>query len=473
MRSWRQRFYSMGPAWQVGVSGSGDESERLYYSMSLLFDMFLERAFQAAKVRFPKYAPDDALAYLGRDRRIRRGINEPAAAYASRLIRYLDDHLTQGNPFALMDQVYAYMQMPSLILRTVDRRGNWMLREADGTRSYLLNTGNWEWDVGALTSWGKYWLVMYNTTWTQGAFGEVVAPADEIAGLRAVIREWKPAGMTPQWVIVAFDNDSFSPAQPEPSDGNHLNWQTYSNYLDFDGSDDVVTHGNVAAMQFEYDDDWTLSVWFCTSASAGVQTIFCKRGASSPWVGYALTLQASGEIRVILKAAASALTLEGPVLNDGSWHHAAVRVTYPGAGFPGPSDVSLCIDGAEVSLSTITDSLAGTILSASNVSVGATYAVPGTIYEPFAGQLTNYAAWYEALSDSDMLDVFARGLAGDVSNIGAPVLRCPVGGSTYPTIVDAVGGENGTMTNMTTGDLIEHAVPGRVSTARYLGAVET
>jgi len=116
----RQAFYDLVPAWLRGGEGEG-----ILYSAGFILDIFAERFRLAYEADLPEYAPADALTYLGRDRAIQRGINEPSTAYAARLVRHLDDHRTQGNPFALMDQLYAYLQTDGVTLRTVDNEGNW------------------------------------------------------------------------------------------------------------------------------------------------------------------------------------------------------------------------------------------------------------------------------------------------------------------------------------------------------------
>jgi hypothetical protein len=234
----RHVFYSLVPSWLK--SGDG---ERLLYSLGLMMDAMAERFRLSYEADLPEYAPEDALAYMGRDRRIRRGINEPADAYAARLIRFLDDHRTQGNPFALMDQLYAYLQTPGVVLRTVDARGNWFSRAADGTRTFVLDSGNWEWDTVAASSWSRFWVIIYSDTgpwtiaatwgaaalwgtgkWGAGATWGTSATVDQVAAVRSIIKEWKPAGTTCEWIVIAFDPASFSPAAPEPSGGDFTNW---------------------------------------------------------------------------------------------------------------------------------------------------------------------------------------------------------------------------------------------------------
>jgi len=233
-RHFREIFYDLCPSWL-----KSGESELVQYSLQLMHDVWAERFQLSYEADLPEYAPEDALAYMGRDRGIRRGINEPSAAYAARLLRYLDDHKTQGNPFALMDQLYAYLQTSGVTLRTVDRRGNWFTRAASGTRGVGLDLANWDWDGGSLANWGRFWVVVFSDTgpwssqWLHGApgsdskSGTTTATADEIAGVMTIIREWKPAGTRCEWVIVCFDSPGTS-FGPETGDDPLGTWGRWS-----------------------------------------------------------------------------------------------------------------------------------------------------------------------------------------------------------------------------------------------------
>jgi hypothetical protein len=207
----RDLFYGLVPDWLRRGDG-----ERMLCVLGLMLDAFVERLRLSQEASDPSTAPADALPYIGRDRRIRRGINEPADAYAARLLRYLDDHMTQGNPFALMDQLYAYLQTDGVTLRTVDRRGNWFERAADGTRSFTLDQANWDWDGGVLSAWARFWVVIFTDQgpwsfqWAHpggtSTDGTIDATADEIAGVRTIVREWMPAGTRCEWIVVCEDD---------------------------------------------------------------------------------------------------------------------------------------------------------------------------------------------------------------------------------------------------------------------------
>lgn len=243
--SFFEAFQSLVPSWLSAESGG-----KVLASLALLKDDFVARARWGLMARFPAYAPDDAaLAALGRDRLILRGINEPSAAYAARIARAFDDHRTRGNPFAMLRQLRAYLQA-DCVVRTVDRRGNWFSIAADGTETTNIDTANWDWDGAAATSWARFWVIIYPvggtdpwapsgnigdaTLWGDGLVGHsektigTTATRDQVASVRAIVRDWKPAGTTCEWIIIAFDDAAFTPAGATDPNGEWGSWGNHT-----------------------------------------------------------------------------------------------------------------------------------------------------------------------------------------------------------------------------------------------------
>ena len=215
------------------------------YSLDLMKDAFIERLRLGHLARYPQQdaagtpAPADALAAIGRDRRVVQGINETGAAYAVRLRAWLDDRKRAGNPYALMQKLAEYVGGGSSF-RIVDNSGNWYHRAADGTETRLLNQGNWNWD-GEANKWSRFWVIIYpGTTWSTGprTWGATpyglteprwgcTATADQAATVRFLVDDWKPAGTRCVEIILAFDTASFDPTAPEP-DGEWNHWYDYN-----------------------------------------------------------------------------------------------------------------------------------------------------------------------------------------------------------------------------------------------------
>lgn len=225
----RWAYERLLPSWLT--SGDGG---KVLYSLGAAKDAFCDRVYYSLLARFPQHAPADSLAYHSRDRKIVRGINETAESFSARLVRWLDDHYTRGNPYALMQQLQAYCNA-AVRIRTVDRRGNWYTLDSDGTKHVTLAAGNWDWDDGGLDRWARFWVIIYPTSgglpwsasvpgaWPSGGTIGTSATLDEVASVRGIIRDWKPAGTKCEWVIIAYDAASFDPTAPEP-DGT---WQYY------------------------------------------------------------------------------------------------------------------------------------------------------------------------------------------------------------------------------------------------------
>lgn len=228
----------LAPRWLTEGDG-----ELVGYALDRMRDGFVQRTLMGLLARFPEAAPADALEALGRDRRVVRGLSETDAAYAARLLRWLDDRKRAGNPFALLQKLAEYTgPLPSF--RTVDARGNWYSRTSAGVESVLLKQENWDWSGEPVGErWSRFWVIIYpNGLWTGTAddWGAVTGPDwgdpvdnaftwgstathDQVATVRGIISDWKPAGTRCVNIILALDPASFSPAAPEP-DGLWERW---------------------------------------------------------------------------------------------------------------------------------------------------------------------------------------------------------------------------------------------------------
>jgi hypothetical protein len=231
----------LGPKWLV----TDGESGLVGYSLDVVKDAFIQRLMLGLIARFPhqdasgRPAPSDALAAQGRDRRVTRGLAETGSSYAGRLLRWLDDSQSRGAPFALLQKLSEYTG-PGPSFRTVDARGNWYSRAADGTESAVLNTGNWNWDGPIGARWSRFWVVIYpnglwseypndwgdaaGANWGEGlqTWGSTATP-ENVQTIRSIVADWKPQGTRCVNIILAFDPASFNPATPEP-DGLWASW---------------------------------------------------------------------------------------------------------------------------------------------------------------------------------------------------------------------------------------------------------
>ena len=232
----REVFRRLCPAWLWGGAGTeAGEGERVLWSLGLLEDATMEAWRLSLLARFPTFAPPDALGYLGRDRGITRGLNEPDTAYAERLLGYLDDNRQRGMPFALCRQLRAYCQAP-VAVRVVDNTGNWFTLHRDGSESYQLAAGGWNWD-GDTSNWSRFWVVIYMTNggepwkfqWDPALgshSGTSTTTADQIATVLAIVRAWSPAAAQCEYVIIVEGEpeDVLTPGLPTNPGGTWGNW---------------------------------------------------------------------------------------------------------------------------------------------------------------------------------------------------------------------------------------------------------
>lgn len=220
----------LAPRWLTEGAG-----QLVGYALDVVKDAFVDRVRLGHLARFPQNsptttAPADALAAQGRDRRVVRGLNESEASYAQRLIAWLDDRKVAGNPYALMKKLAEYTGAgPSF--RTVDVRGNWYSRAANGTQTVSLAQGNWDWDSDLSGErWSRFWVVIYpNGLWTESLYdwGDAAGPdwgeapegtwgtsatPEQVATIKFLVSDWKPAGTRCVNIIIAFDAASFDPA---------------------------------------------------------------------------------------------------------------------------------------------------------------------------------------------------------------------------------------------------------------------
>jgi hypothetical protein len=228
-----------GPTWLTGHDN--DDGEKLGVALEDLRDASMDRALLGLLVRFPQQdpngtpGPDDALAALGRDRDIVRGINEISAGYAVRIKDALDTLRYKGNPWALLDQLRAYIANDSSG-RTFDAHSNTFGATSTGVRSFDLDTGLWDWDGIAYTgAWSKFWTIIYPGTlwetddpWGSGTWGDggtwgTTALPGEVASTRHIVASWKPRGTRCVSIVIALDPASFDPSAPEP-DGTWAHW---------------------------------------------------------------------------------------------------------------------------------------------------------------------------------------------------------------------------------------------------------
>lgn len=477
-RAFRKLLGYLLPYWAADDEADGAFS----FSLAALIDIDMQRARSGLEARFPSLAGKSGLALAGRDRLIYRGRDETDSHYAARLRRwrYPRGHRIRGNTFALLEQISEYFG-GGFDLWGIDRSGNRREWSATGEESYSYGNA-WTWDSTAAAYWARQWIVIDGSDvfreqpdfgdaslWG-GALGETgycVGIRDaSYQDWRAIIRltqgphRWLPAGTQGEWIIVSMDG-----TDPVPD----ATWEDWSvsvdvGWLTFDGANDYVTMGNVAALGFDYNDSFTLSFWFKTSAAAAAQTLVGKRVSGGP--GWLVNLSSAGDLRLLLIGATTTTQATyDAALNEGEWHHGAVVWKADGTG--AAANASMYVDGVAVTVDPTSSALTETIVNASAVTVGALDG--GTT--PFNGAIARVAIWDSALTPAQAAALYAAGRHGDISAL-APLGEWRMGdGDTYPTITDhGTGGNDGTMTNMAADDIVtvSERIASRDEDMRYI-----
>lgn len=238
----------------------------------------------------------DALPLIGRDRRIVQGFTESFASYAAALRDWRNRERgwpRSGTPWGILIQLRRVLGDGAggfPLVRIVSRAGYWHSIEPDG--SFVFNTPNgdgfrlspdgtltaesdpahpWDWDSATVPAppdqdeTHQFWIIIYPPcgaplTGTEGAWGygetfwgEVdsivygVGPSPStgtwgmtstgahVEQIQGLVAEWKAAGFTCPWIVVAFDPASFDPITPGPYPASGMpdgSWGWDSAYTD-------------------------------------------------------------------------------------------------------------------------------------------------------------------------------------------------------------------------------------------------
>lgn len=226
---------------------SDDEGAKVLFTMGAMLDAELEYTAHGIRARFPDYGSEDTLAAIGRDRQVIRGAFESGPTYGGRCRQWLANWALAGNPFAILAELRAYLAPYELRMRIVNRYGCWYTINPDGTREYVLNQSNWEWDaLPEESGWARFWVILYPpaTLWTRlpdfgdpalwgGAFGNPgytwgsTARPEHVRTVRQIVDQRKDEKSACSHIIVSFDPALFAPGDAIPPNPS-ATWGNYS-----------------------------------------------------------------------------------------------------------------------------------------------------------------------------------------------------------------------------------------------------
>lgn len=228
----------------------------------------------------------------------------------------------------------------------------------------------------------------------------------------------------------------------------------------FDGTDEYVTMGNV--LGFDRTDAFSVSCWVKTSTTAS-EYLVSKRGGASAYRGYGLLIKgnSNGELEwgLVNTITSNDLTVRTTVTgwNDGFWHHVVVVNTGTGT----VAGTKVYVDGILQTLTTISDTLSATTLSADSFNISGR--TDGASSE-FTGSLDHVAVYDVALTAAQVSRIYNGHRPPDLAKLSTYadlVGWWKMGdGDTFPTLTDnSTNSNNGTMTNMEAADIVLNGVP--------------
>lgn len=233
----------------------------------------------------------------------------------------------------------------------------------------------------------------------------------------------------------------------------------YSNAysLLFDGVDENVNVGN--NLGIDGTAPWSFSAWIKpNSPLAGLgHDLFGKmsnNAGQNP--GHAVQIFGSGgstgTLRFILfDSAGGGIDAYSPSnIITTNWQH--VVVTYDGS--KASSGVKMYRNGSAVTVS----ASGSVVTSTANTNDGTIGSRNNTFYggQYFNGYMDEVALFIGTeLSAGDVTTIYGGGTPPDISGVAGLTNWYRMGDNdTYPTIIDVIGGKNGTMTNMESGDIV-------------------
>jgi Concanavalin A-like lectin/glucanases superfamily len=219
-----------------------------------------------------------------------------------------------------------------------------------------------------------------------------------------------------------------------------------TNSLSFDGVNENLDMKDT--LDFERTAPFSVVVWFKSSLAAdGV--MLAKQTAAPALQGYAVTLQSDGAVRFVLVndwAISDAIHVHaGSGLDDGAWHCAVI--CYDGSS--DESGVTFYLDDVLTAHTSVTNGLTGTTLTAAPFRIGTR--ADGT--DPYAGSLDEIAIYDKELSNPQATEIYNSGEPTDllVGGLATHLVGWWRMGEDYLPF----GGNDGTMVNMESGDIVE------------------
>ena len=219
--------------------------------------------------------------------------------------------------------------------------------------------------------------------------------------------------------------------------------------LDFDGINDYVSFGNTFN-GFDVGVQWSMSLWINVNNLAARKTVYSKTTNDANVYGLGIYIETSGNIFLQARTSGYLTAHTDTTLTfvPSTWQHFVV--TFNGA---------TNINGFRFYLDTTIGDVPGSASIGASLYSGQTAMVGSRNGSfPYAGYIDEISFWSKALSQTEVTELYNSGsplspLDHSASAFVTNWFRMG-DGDTFPVVTDNVGSDDGTMTNMTSGDII-------------------
>lgn len=241
-------------------------------------------------------------------------------------------------------------------------------------------------------------------------------------------------------------------------DGGEIIFENSKSLL-FDGVDEYVQLGTDSSLDITS----SLSVFFWVKGAANQ----LSKSPLSKWSGagnlrtwlFLTPDPASGKMRVYVDEDGGGVRkvyeTSMDVMDD-TWHH--IGFTYTG------DTLTVYVDGAEdTSVNKIEDDTMTNLFSSAHETVMGRFSGGSGPTGYFTGNLDEVSIWNKELTSSEVSELYNSGVALNLSshsasgNLVSWWRNGDAAGDLFPTIQDQIGSNDGTMTNMESGDIVEDA----------------
>lgn len=206
IRTFRDVIWALSPPWlKRGLA------QRILYSIAVQLDAGGDALNAGVKIRYPGVYSDESLSLIGRERRIRRGLNEAPVNYATRLTQWLVDHRVRGGAYAMLKQLFVHYYPNNFDIAL------WYPSGAQ----YYMNAGG---DITRVTP--PFELVTPQwANWSLLYFSDAFTAADE-TDLVLIPRDWNAAHCLGQIIVMPTSAELWNYPPSEPWNNPAGLWNT-------------------------------------------------------------------------------------------------------------------------------------------------------------------------------------------------------------------------------------------------------